>query len=386
MLSASFPNKSRADGRPGVVCRYNHDDEFLLGTTRSGTLRLSIDETGLNYDVNVPECRNDVLEMVSRGDVAHSSFAFQVFEEDWGMSDQGYPLRTLISGRLIDVAPVCEPAYPDSTVGLRSLAKHLGVPYEDVAKLSKENELRKFFVRTDRRSLSGAEAQARVRAKAHAPRAVPSTPREVRQRLLEKRYPLGTLGERVTSATPLDPRLARLRALGRAVGRIGHWPGATDSGDLLAAAATVAPPAGGPGPSTVLGPAILGQGVGSIALPAPAPGGAYRALPRRCDPPDVPDAHLRLRRGLAQQPAPAGRRVAQELGYAAFNHRQRDPLARFLSSLVHVDRDQLGGLLHAHLGSMPTPRPGKRADMGDASAPFTTVSHEIGCVALRFNS
>ena len=57
VLSASFPNKSRADGWPGVVCRYNHDDEFLLGTTRSGTLRLSIDETGLNYDVNVPECR-----------------------------------------------------------------------------------------------------------------------------------------------------------------------------------------------------------------------------------------------------------------------------------------------------------------------------------------
>jgi HK97 family phage prohead protease len=129
VISASFPNKSRADGWPGVVCRYNHDDEFLLGTTRSGTLRLSIDETGLNYDVSVPECRNDVLEMVSRGDVAHSSFAFQVFEGDWGMSDQGYPLRTLISGRLIDVAPVREPAYPDSTVGLRSLAKHLGVPY-----------------------------------------------------------------------------------------------------------------------------------------------------------------------------------------------------------------------------------------------------------------
>ena len=280
------------------------------------------------------------------------------------MSDQGYPLRTLISGRLIDVAPVCEPAYPDSTVGLRSLAKHLGVPYEDVAKLSKENELRKFFVRTDRRSLSGAEAQARVRAKAHAPRAVPSTPRDVRQRLLEKRYPLGTLGERVTSATPLDPGLARLRALGR---RWPDWaPGLArlTRGICSPSRLRWRPRPGGPGPGTVLGPAILGQGVGSIALPAPAPGGAYRALPRRCDPPDVPDTHLRLRRGLAQQPAPAGRRVAQELGYAAFNHRQRDPLARFLSSLVHVDRDQLGGLLHAHLVSMPTPRPGETGRHG----------------------
>src|SRR5258707_8808437 len=30
--------------------------------------------------------------------------------------------------------------------------------------------------------------------------------------------------------------------------------------------------------------------------------------------------------------------------------------------------------------------PGRRADMGAASAPFTTASHEIGCVAMRFNS
>lgn len=170
-IAPSFPNKSRADGWPGVVCRYNHSDEFLLGTTRSGTLRLSIDETGLNYEVNVPECRSDVLEMVSRGDVAHSSFAFQVYDEEWGTSEQNFPQRTLISGRLIDVAPVSTPAYRDTNVGLRSLAKHLGVPLEDVRKLSAENELRKLFVRTDgepakpKRPMSGAAAKMALLAK-----------------------------------------------------------------------------------------------------------------------------------------------------------------------------------------------------------------------------
>jgi len=30
--------------------------------------------------------------------------------------------------------------------------------------------------------------------------------------------------------------------------------------------------------------------------------------------------------------------------------------------------------------------PGRRVDMGAASAPFTTASHEINFVAMRFNS
>lgn len=148
-VAPSFFNKSRADGWPGVVCRYNHQDNFLLGATRSGTLQLSIDETGLNYNVDLPECRSDVLEMVGRGDISNSSFAFQVFDQEWGTSEQGYPVRTLISGRLIDVAPVSVPAYPDASVGLRSLAEHTGAPLEDVVKLAECDELRKLFVRTD---------------------------------------------------------------------------------------------------------------------------------------------------------------------------------------------------------------------------------------------
>lgn len=171
-VAPAFFNKSSGDNWPGVIARYNHDDAYLLGATRNGTLKLSIDATGLNYTVDLPECRNDVLEMVSRGDVGSSSFAFRVYEEDGNPSEFGLPLRTLISGRLIDVAPVPVPAYPDTTVAMRSLAEHLGVPFEDVRKLSTENELRKLFVRTDRitrRAMTGAEAKARLQAKAPKP-------------------------------------------------------------------------------------------------------------------------------------------------------------------------------------------------------------------------
>ena len=59
-------------------------------------------------------------------------------------------MRMLVTGRLIDVAPVTVPAYPDTTVGLRSLAKFVGAPIEDVKEKAAENELRAFFVRTDK--------------------------------------------------------------------------------------------------------------------------------------------------------------------------------------------------------------------------------------------
>lgn len=171
-IHPAFFNKSRADGFPGVICRYNHDDNMMLGTTDSGTLRCSLDETGLLYSVDVPQSRQDVLELVQRKDVRQSSFAFLAFDEEWGITDQGYPQRTLISGKLIDVAPVNTPAYRDTTVGLRHLAEYMNLPYEDVEELAAEQELRKLFVRTDnngspakaRKTISGRAALAQIMA------------------------------------------------------------------------------------------------------------------------------------------------------------------------------------------------------------------------------
>lgn len=149
VVNPAFFNKSRGDGWPSVLARYNH--ELLLGTTKAGTLRLQLDDTGLWYDVDPPQARADILELVSRGDVDKSSFAFRVYEggDEWGTTDQGFPRRTLLSGQLVDVAPVDMPAYPDTTSGLRSLAAHVGAELEEVRSLAAANELRKFFRRTD---------------------------------------------------------------------------------------------------------------------------------------------------------------------------------------------------------------------------------------------
>lgn len=165
-IAPGFFNKSRGDGWPGVIARYNHDDNMVLGTIGGGTLRLSVDEVGLAYDVDLPRARADVFELVQRGDVRQSSFAFVAYEDDWTTSDQGFPLRTLVSGRLLDVAPVNTPAYEDTTVGTRSiagalesLAKKFDADVAEVRKMAEHDELRKFFQRTD---------QTQQRRSAHA--------------------------------------------------------------------------------------------------------------------------------------------------------------------------------------------------------------------------
>jgi uncharacterized protein len=141
--------KTLGDGA-NVVCRFDHSNTMLLGTTRAGTLRLTTDKTGLLYEVDLPESRADVYELVSRGDVANSSFAFACFDDQWDAGPGGMPVRTLLACKLIDVSPVVTPAYEPTTVtALRSFARFFDAEIENVADRAKKNELRKFFTRTD---------------------------------------------------------------------------------------------------------------------------------------------------------------------------------------------------------------------------------------------
>lgn len=147
-------NQARSLGWPNVVARYNHDPNMVLGTTAGRTLQLRTDSVGLDYEVLPPQSRQDILELVERGDVQFSSFAFRVPPggDEWRTTDQNYPMRVLHEVQLVDVAPVLDPAYPDATAGLRSLAAAKEIPLEEVRSLAAHDELRRLLVRTDRQS------------------------------------------------------------------------------------------------------------------------------------------------------------------------------------------------------------------------------------------
>ena len=173
-------NQARALGWPNCVCRYNHDPNMVLGTTSGRTLSLQIDNTGLDYEVLPPQSRSDILELVERGDVQHSSFAFRVPAggDEWTTTrDTNYPLRTLHEVQLVDVAPVLDPAYPDATAGLRSLARAMDAPLEEVRSIAEADDLRRFFTRTDRApyqpakpAISGAAAKMKLMEKRFGPK------------------------------------------------------------------------------------------------------------------------------------------------------------------------------------------------------------------------
>lgn len=104
-----------------VRAYFNHDENLLLGRVSSGTLRIGADERGLFYEVDLPNTTyaNDLAELMKRGDVNQSSFAFLIEKDRWEQRD-GITYRIIEKvSRLLDVSPVAQPAYPDATSELK---------------------------------------------------------------------------------------------------------------------------------------------------------------------------------------------------------------------------------------------------------------------------
>jgi len=96
---------------------FNHDENLLLGRVSSGTLRIGTDARGLYYEVDLPNTSyaNDLVELMKRGDVNQSSFAFLIDSDRWEERDgKTYRIIEKVS-RLLDVSPVSQPAYESAT-------------------------------------------------------------------------------------------------------------------------------------------------------------------------------------------------------------------------------------------------------------------------------
>jgi len=116
---------------------WNHDSSSVLGSTRSGTLRLVEDEMGLRVEADLPDTQagRDAKVLIQRGDVTGFSFGFTVPPNGDSWSADGTQ-RTLKSVRLLEVSTgVAFPAYPSTngTAQVRSLedvVMAVGVDYD----------------------------------------------------------------------------------------------------------------------------------------------------------------------------------------------------------------------------------------------------------------
>lgn len=117
-----------------------HDRSRMLARSYNGagTLTLERDATGLKYRFEAPntEDGNYALEMVRRGDLFGSSFAYTTDEDVEGNVSYRKDGDTLIRRvnkieKLYDVSIVSDPAYLDTNVSTRSLDDKLKEPEDE---------------------------------------------------------------------------------------------------------------------------------------------------------------------------------------------------------------------------------------------------------------
>jgi HK97 family phage prohead protease len=120
------PNDPR--GAADVVAKYNHMDSAVLGRTTNGTLQIQENEKGLVFRATPPvgtPTTAEVLPLIREGYIFGSSFAFSLPDprgETWDEDPAGNVTRTITDAAIFDVSPVTHAAYPNSSVGLRSLS------------------------------------------------------------------------------------------------------------------------------------------------------------------------------------------------------------------------------------------------------------------------
>jgi hypothetical protein len=126
---------------PTIKGLFNHDANLILGSTGSGTMRVSSDKVGLAYEIDPPDTQaaRDLMVSMQRQDVNQSSFGFICRDAAWGYDEvSGLDIRTIKQADVFDCSPVCFPAYPDATSGVRSYPGDM--PIEVRSKLSEKRD------------------------------------------------------------------------------------------------------------------------------------------------------------------------------------------------------------------------------------------------------
>lgn len=135
--------------QPDVRLLFGHNSDTLipLARTKSGTLELREDTTGLHVWARVAPTSfaNDMRIAMQRGDLDQMSFAFTIREngDDWAVTDDGQVVRTIradgVEG-LFDVSVVTYPAYTQTDAAMRELRNAVSLGRLPATVLGEPNE------------------------------------------------------------------------------------------------------------------------------------------------------------------------------------------------------------------------------------------------------
>lgn len=105
-----------------VKLYYNHDASMPLARTRSKTLTLRSDRSGLAFSAELPDTTlgRDIKTLLERGDLSgEMSFGFFVTEDSW---NKDRTQRLVKKASLVEVSIVQDAAYPQTSSSLRSVS------------------------------------------------------------------------------------------------------------------------------------------------------------------------------------------------------------------------------------------------------------------------
>ena len=119
-LRGAFADSIQGDSQKML---WNHNTDMVVGSTKSGTLRITEDEVGLRFENDLPESDwgNNVYQAIKRGDVDGVSFGFKMLGEEWDETDPDNLIRSVTKAKLFEVSPTPFPAYPQSEVQARTI-------------------------------------------------------------------------------------------------------------------------------------------------------------------------------------------------------------------------------------------------------------------------
>lgn len=109
-----------------VRALFNHDENYVLGRTKSGTLELSKTKKGLYTKTFPPKTQfaKDLSELIARGDVSQMSIGFNVEKEEIDTSkEREVPHFTVLQASIFDVSIVTYPAEPATDAAIEKMSK-----------------------------------------------------------------------------------------------------------------------------------------------------------------------------------------------------------------------------------------------------------------------
>ncbi len=104
---------------------YNHDlTSKPLARVRNGKLIFTHTENGVAMKAEINTERSDARDLyiaIRDGDINQMSFMFRVEDDEWDITEQGIPKRTIKKiGYVHEVSAVADPAYETTTITARS--------------------------------------------------------------------------------------------------------------------------------------------------------------------------------------------------------------------------------------------------------------------------